>query len=148
VVSEEEQVMQVKVKLSGNITNEPRVQSIGTKGTALMELNVAVNHDRKNRDTGEYEKTGDTTWVLIKLWGAAAEEAQDEDTYHKSDLIEFDGTIVEKHYKLSNGTEGRKLESDWVESLKVLYSKAIAGVYGSGPEDDSGFYGSGDEPGF
>ena len=134
--------MQIKVKLSGNITNDPRVQSIGAKGTALMELNVAVNHDRKNRDTGEYEKTGDTTWILVKLWGATAEEALDNDTYRKSDLIEFEGTIVEKHYKLSNGTEGRKLESDWVESVTVIFRKDATA------QADSGFAPAGVKPGF
>jgi single-stranded DNA-binding protein len=137
--------MQMKVKLSGNITNDPTVQLVGARNTALMELNVAVNHDRKNKDTGEYEKTGDTTWVLVKLWGDTAENAKDEAQYQKGDLINFEGTLVEKHYKLSNGTEGRKLESDWIETLTVLYRKGGSSVEAGG---SGGFAPDNVAPGF
>lgn len=110
--------MQVKVQFTGNVTNEPEVKTIGAKNTALKELRIAVNHDRKNKDTGEYEKTGDTTWIAVKLWGDRANE-----DFQKGDLIEYDGTIVEKHFEKRDGTEGRQLESDWVNTLTVKYRK-------------------------
>lgn len=113
--------MQVKAQFTGNVTNEPTIREIGAKNTPLKELVVAVNHDKKNKDTGEYERTGDTTWVTIKLWGDRASEV-----FGKGDLIEYDGTIVEKAFTRKDGTEGRRLESDYVGSLVVKYSKNAA----------------------
>jgi single-stranded DNA-binding protein len=110
--------MQLKAQFTGNITNEPVVREIGAKKTPLKELVVAINHDKKNKDTGEYERTGDTTWVTVKLWGERANE-----DFGKGDLVEFDGTIVEKHFQRKDGTEGRRLESDYVASVVVKYSK-------------------------
>jgi single-stranded DNA-binding protein len=111
--------MQVKAQFTGNVTNEPELKTVGTKNTPLKELNIAVNHDKKNRDTGEYERTGDTTWITVKLWGEAANQI-----IGKGDLVEFDGTIVEKHFQRKDGTEGRRLESDYVAALTVKYSKS------------------------
>ena len=110
--------MQLRATFTGNVTNEPTVQAIGQKQTPLKELVVAINHDRKNRDTGEYEQTGDTTWITVKLWG----ERADLD-FQKGDLVEFEGTLVEKHFTKRDGTEGRRLESDYVESVTVKYRK-------------------------
>jgi single-stranded DNA-binding protein len=110
--------MQVKAQFTGNVTNDPELKTVGAKNTPLKELNIAINHDKKNRDTGEYERTGDTTWVTVKLWGEAANQE-----IGKGDLVEFDGTIVEKHFQRKDGTEGRRLESDYVASVVVKYSK-------------------------
>lgn len=111
--------MQLKAEFQGNVTNEPDVKTIGAKNTPLKELNVAINHDRKNRDTGEYEKTGDTTWVTVKLWGERANEQ-----FGKGDLISYEGTLVEKHFQKRDGTEGRRLESDYIANVEVKYSKS------------------------
>lgn len=107
-------------KLVGRVTNQPEVRHIGQNNTPLKELNVAVNHRRKNRDSGEYEDTGDTTWVTIKLWADRSEE-----DYVKGDLIEFAGSLVEKHFARRGETEetatGRRLESDWIDSLEIKF---------------------------
>jgi len=113
--------MQVKVQFTGNVTNEPIIREIGAKNTPLKELVVAVNHDKKNKDTGEYERTGDTTWITVKLWGDRASEV-----FSKGDLVEYEGTIIEKAFTRKDGTEGRRLESDYVASLTIKYSKSAA----------------------
>lgn len=110
--------MQLKAEFTGNVTNEPTIREVGAKNTPLKELNVAINHDKKNKDTGEYERTGDTTWVTIKLWGDKASE-----DFRKGDLVSYDGTIVEKTFTRKDGTEGRRLESDYVGDLEVKYRK-------------------------
>ena len=110
--------MQLKAQFTGNITNEPIVREIGAKNTPLKELVVAINHDKKNKDTGEYERTGDTTWVTVKLWGERASE-----DFGKGDLVEYEGTVVEKAFTRKDGTEGRRLESDYVGSVVVKYRK-------------------------
>ena len=108
--------MQLKAEFTGNVTNDPTTKNIGAKNTALKELRVAINHDRKNRDTGEYEKTGDTTWVTVKLWGDRADL-----DFQKGDLVSYSGTLVEKTWGEDN--KGRTLESDWVENIEVKYRK-------------------------
>lgn len=113
--------MQVKAQFTGNVTNEPTIREIGDKKTPLKELVVAVNHDKKDKATGEYVRTGDTTWITVKLWGDRASEQ-----FGKGDLVEYDGTIVEKAFTRKDGTEGRRLESDYVASLVVKYSKNAA----------------------
>lgn len=110
--------MQLKAQFTGNVTNVPEVREIGAKNTPLKELVIAINHDKKNRDTGAYEPTGDTSWVRVKLWGDRADE-----DFQKNDLVEFSGTLVEKNFTKKDGTDGRALESDWVESLTVKYRK-------------------------
>lgn len=108
--------MQLKVEFSGNVTNVPEVKKIGAKETPLKELRVAINHDRKNKDSGEYEKTGDTTWVVVKLWGDRASE-----DFQKNDLVKYEGTLVEKHF--GEDGKGRQLESDWIQTVEVVYRK-------------------------
>ncbi len=115
--------MQVKAQFTANVTNAPEIREVGAKNTPLKELNLAVNHDKKNKDTGEYERTGDTTWVTVKLWGDRASE-----DYRKGDLVEFDGTIIEKAFTRKDGTEGRRLESDYVGSIVVKFRKDGAPV--------------------
>lgn len=115
--------MQLKAEFTGNVTNIPEVKSIGSKQTPLKELRVAINHDRKNKDSGEYEKTGDVTWVTVKLWGDRADE-----DFQKGDLVSFSGTLVEKHF----GENGRALETDWVESVEVKYRKENAEALAGG----------------
>lgn len=114
--------MQLKTEFQGNITNVPEVKTIGAKNTPLKELNVAINHDKKNRDTGEYEKTGDTTWVTVKLWGERANEQ-----FGKGDLISYEGTLVEKHFQKRDGTEGRRLESDYIANVEVKFASKSGG---------------------
>lgn len=115
--------MQFKAQFTANVTNQPEIREVGAKNTPLKELNLAVNHDKKNKETGDFEKTGDTTWITVKLWGESAGK-----DFRKGDLVEFDGTIVEKHFTRKDGTEGRRLESDYVATLTVKFRKDSAPV--------------------
>ena len=107
----------------GNVTNVPEIKSIGAKGTHLLELNLAANARRKNKDTGEYEPVLDSSgkqkvsWLTVKLWGERADNAD----YVKGDLVEFVGSVQEEHYEKRDGSEGRRLETDFIESVEVKY---------------------------
>lgn len=106
----------------GNVTNEPEVKLIGAKQTPLKELNLAANARRKNRDTGEYEPVLDSSgkqkvsWLTVKLWGDRASE-----DFVKGDLVEYVGSAQEEHFTKRDGSEGRRLESDYIESVTVKY---------------------------
>jgi single-stranded DNA-binding protein len=113
--------MQLRAQFTGSVTNEPEVRHVGQNNTALKELNVAINHDKKNKETGEYERTGDTTWVRVSLWGERS--ALD---FRKGDMVEFDGTLVEKTFQRKDGSEGRRLEADYIADLNVKFRKDSA----------------------
>lgn len=128
--------MQLRAQFTGNVTNEPTVKKIGAKETPLKELRVAVNHDKKN-EAGVFEKTGETSWVKIKLWSDRANE-----DWRKGDLISYDGTLIEKHW--GEDGKGRQLESDYIAELELKYRKddspTPAGGDGFVPEEfASGF---------
>lgn len=109
---------QVKASFSGNIVAAPDLRETAN-GTALLEFPVYVNHTKKNRDTGEYEKTGDTTKIRVTLWGDLANNTD----VRQGDLVEIVATLVEKEFDKKDGTTGRSLQTDYVESVVVKYRK-------------------------
>ena len=111
---------QVKAVFTGGIVAEPERKVVGTSN--LLEFPVYVNHSKKNKDTGEYEPTGDTTKVKVTLWRDLA----DNTDVQKGDLVEVTGTIVEKEFNKKDGTVGRQLQTDWVESVVLNHRKSGA----------------------
>jgi single-stranded DNA-binding protein len=108
---------QVKAVFTGGIVAEPERREVN--GASLLEFPVYVNHSKKNKDTGEYVPTGDTTKVKVTLW----RELADNTDVRKGDLVEVSGTIVEKEFDKKDGTKGRQIQTDWVESVVVKYRK-------------------------
>ena len=111
---------QVKAVFTGGIVAEPERKVVGSSN--LLEFPVYVNHSKKNKDTGEYEPTGDTTKVKVTLW----RELADNTDVQKGDLVEVTGTIVEKEFPKKDGTTGRQLQTDWVESVVLKHRKSGA----------------------
>lgn len=111
---------QFKAEFSGGVVAEPERKQIGQN--ALLEFPVYVNHTRKNRDTGEYEPTGDTTKVRVALWRDLADT-----DIRKGDIVEVKGTVVEKEFTKRDGTEGRALQTDYIESCVVKFRKDDSG---------------------
>jgi single-stranded DNA-binding protein len=108
---------QVKAVFTGGIVAEPERRQVG--GANLLEFPVYVNHSKKNKETGEYEPTGDVSKVKVTLW----RELADNTDVQKGDLVEVTGTIVEKEFDKKDGTKGRQIQTDWVESVVVKYRK-------------------------
>ena len=125
---------QVKAIFSGGVVADPERRSVGTQ--EVLEFPVYVNHQRKDKDTGEYVPTGDTTKIRVTLW----REMADLDI-RKGDIVEVDGTLVEKEYDRKDGQgKGRSLQTEFVNSVVVKYRKADAGAAsGFGGGGASGF---------
>lgn len=115
---------QVKAVFTGGVVADPERRDVN--GAPLLEFPVYVNHSKKNKDTGEYEPTGDTTKIKVSLWRDLAST-----DIQKGDLVEVSGTIVEKEFQKKDGTTGRSLQSDWVESVVVKYRKGGATTDGA-----------------
>jgi single-stranded DNA-binding protein len=107
----------INAVFSGNVVAEPTRKDIN--GVSLLEFPVYVNHTKKNRDTGEYEKTGDTTKIRVTVWRDLADSLD----VQKNDLVEVNGTLVEKEFTKQDGTAGRSLQTDYIESVVVKYRK-------------------------
>lgn len=104
----------VKAVFSGGVVAEPELKQVA--GYDVLEFPVYVNHSRKDRDTGEYVNTGDTTKIRVSLWGELSET-----DVRKGDIVEVDGTLVEKTWQRQDGGEGRALQTEYVNSIVVKY---------------------------
>lgn len=107
----------INAVFSGNVVAEPTKKDIN--GTSLLEFPVYVNHTKKNRDSGEYEKTGDTSKIRVTVWRDLADSLD----VKMGDLVEVNGTLIEKEFQKQDGTVGRSLQTDYIESVVVKYRK-------------------------
>ncbi len=107
----------ISAVFTGNVVAEPTRKDIN--GTTLLEFPVYVNHTKKNRDSGEYEKTGDTSKIRVTAWRDLAESLD----VQMGDLVEVHGSLIEKEFAKQDGTTGRSLQTDYLESVVVKYRK-------------------------
>lgn len=116
---------QVKATFSGGVVAEPERREAG--GSNLLQFPVYVNHQRKNKDTDQYEDTGDVTKIRVTLWRDAADNAD----IRKGDIVEVVATLVEKEFPKNDGTTGRSLQTDYVESVTLKWRKNDGGASGA-----------------
>jgi single-stranded DNA-binding protein len=115
---------QIKAVFTGGVVADPERREVS--GSNLLEFPVYVNHTKKNKDSGEFEKTGDVSKVRVTLWRDLATNAD----IQKGDLVEISATLVEKEFQKKDGTTGRSLQTDWVESVVVKHRKDAGGNAG------------------
>jgi single-stranded DNA-binding protein len=101
-------------EFSGKVVAEPESKEVG--GAPLLQFPVYVNRTKKNRDTGEYEPTGDTSKIRVGLWRDLASE-----DIRKGDIVEVKASIYEREYETNDGRTGRSLETDFVDSIVVKW---------------------------
>jgi single-stranded DNA-binding protein len=107
----------ISAVFTGNIVADPERRDVN--GASLLEFPVYVNHTKKNRESGEYEKTGDTSKIRVTLWRDLANSVD----VQKNDLVEVHATLVEKEFPKKDGTQGRSLQTDFVEHVIVKHRK-------------------------
>ncbi len=108
---------QIKATFSGSVVSDPVMKTVGE--SKVLEFPVYVNHTKKDRNTGNYEPTGDVSKIRVSLWREKAEMTD----VRKGDIVEVVSTLIEKNFTRNDGTEGRSLQTDWVESVIVKYRK-------------------------
>lgn len=112
----------VRVTFDGGVVAEPEFKEFDS-GARVLEFPVYVNRRRKVKGSDTYEDTGDVTKIRVGLWNDAADTAD----IQKSDIVEVTGTLYEREYEKSDGTKGRSLETDWVDSVRVVHRKEGGG---------------------
>lgn len=119
----------ISAVFTGNVVAEPTKKEVN--GIALLEFPVYVNHTKKDKDSGEYVKTGDTSKIRVTVWRDLAESLD----VKQGDLVEVHGSLVEKEFQKQDGTAGRSLQTDYIESVVVKHRKEGA----TPPSDDGAF---------
>jgi single-stranded DNA-binding protein len=119
----------ISAVFTGNVVAEPTKKDIN--GTSLLEFPVYVNHTKKDKDSGEYVKTGDTSKIRVTVWRDLAESLD----VKQGDLVEVHASLVEKEFQKQDGTAGRSLQTDYIESVVVKYRKD-----GAAPASDDGAF--------
>jgi single-stranded DNA-binding protein len=119
----------ISAVFTGNVVAEPTKKDIN--GTSLLEFPVYVNHTKKDKDSGEYVKTGDTSKIRVTVWRDLADSLD----VKQGDLVEVHASLVEKEFQKQDGTAGRSLQTDYIESVVVKYRKD-----GAAPASDDGAF--------
>ena len=126
---------QIKATFTGGVVAEPERKQTSS-GRSLMSFPVYVNHAKKNKDTGAYDKTGDVSKIRVTLWGDLAENLD----VQKGDLVEVVATLIEKEFDKKDGTTGRSLQTDYIESVVVKHrSDGAPSNNGGGFADEEAF---------
>lgn len=66
--------MPATITLEGFIATQPETRYT-PNGTPALNLTVPETPQKLNKDTGQWEDNGPTTWWKITLWGTAADNA-------------------------------------------------------------------------
>ena len=113
--------MSNKITISGGVVAAPEFKKISDT-FRVLQFPLYDNQRRKNKDTGEYENTGNVVKMKVILKNDLA------DTWNGKlgvgDIVEVSGTFTEREYERKDGTKGRALETDWVETVEVKFSKS------------------------
>ena len=113
--------MSNKLTISGAVVADPEYKT-PTEKFRVLEFPLYDNETRKNKDTGEYEQTGNVTKLKVILKNDLADEWRGK--INKGDIVEIVGTITEREYDKRDGSKGRSLETTWVDSVTVKFSKS------------------------
>lgn len=119
-----------KITISGGVVADPEFKT-PTEKFRVLEFPLYDNETRRNKDTGEYEQTGNVTKLKVVLKNDLADQWRGK--INKGDIVEITGSITEREYDKRDGTKGRALETTWVDSVTVKYTKGGASAADADP---------------
>ena len=122
--------MSNKITISGGVVAAPDFKKISDT-FRVLEFPLYDNQRRKNKDTGEYENTGNVVKMKVILKNDLADTWNGK--FGLGDIVEVSGTFTEREYERKDGTKGRALETDWVETVEVKFSKSAAAAEDADP---------------
>lgn len=129
--------MSIKGAVTGNIVAAPEDRRISDK-FSILTFPVYANRRVKNRETGEYENDPQgTTKLTIELKFDQREQWLGK--LQKGDLVTVTGSFFEREYDKKDGSKGRQLQSDFVESVEVKFSKSGGNSAPAVDNDDAPF---------
>lgn len=95
------------ITFAGNISKDPDVNG------QTIRFNVAINHNRFNKQTNQWEKLP-STWMFVKAFGTLATNAYQ--SLHKGDPVIVNGTLHTEEWVDDNGQQ---------HSMQVVYADTL-----------------------
>lgn len=112
--------MAFKGILDGRVVAEPEDRKISDK-LSILQFPVYSDRRVKNRETGEWESDPKgTTKVTVELKFDTRDQWLGK--IRKGDIVKIAGSFFEREYERKDGTPGRQLQSDYVESIEIVRS--------------------------
>lgn len=107
------------VTLSGNLTREPDLRMAGQ--TPVLQLGIAVNDRKKNRETGAWENVAN--FFDIVVWGARAESLSR--LLQKGQKVAVKGKLHWNQWSTKDGEKRSKVEivAEEVELMSLTQSE-------------------------
>jgi single-stranded DNA-binding protein len=129
--------MSINGGITGRIVAEPEDKKLSDK-FSILEFPLYSDRRIKNRDTGEWESDPKgTTKLTVQLKFDQREQWLGK--LQKGDLIVVNGSFFEREYDKKDGSKGRQLQSDFVESVEVKLSKSGGNSAPAVDNDDAPF---------
>lgn len=126
-----------RVTITGNLTADPELRSLPS-GTSVCQLRVAVNHRRRNDQTGEWIE--EPNYFDVTVFGAQGDNCS---TYlSKGRPVAIDGRLRWSEWEAKDGTGKRQKVEIVAQTVQFLGSRGDDG----GGQRDSGFTPSSDVP--
>jgi single-strand DNA-binding protein len=113
------------ITFSGAVVAEPEKVTAKSGATAIS-FPVYDNEQRKNKETGVYENTGNVLKVRVTLWGDDWADKVADLGIKKGDIVEITGSITEREFETKDGGKGRSVETTFVNDVTVKWSKPSA----------------------
>jgi single-stranded DNA-binding protein len=97
-------VSEVAISVEGFVANDLTVRQAGS--SRVVDVSVPHTPRRKNRDTGEWEDSGETVWFEASFWDGHADSVLD--SVQKGSLVSLTGSVKLEAYLKRDGTPGAK----------------------------------------
>ena len=130
---------------TGNIGQEPEIK-YSQKGTAYLNLSLAVTPRRFNKQNQQWENRGDDAWLRATFFNDDAERLAE--VVHKGAKVTISGTLVRNTFNRTDGTVGESWELDNARFLGIVpkpqnTSQASQAAYTAHQSSNTGTWASG-----
>ena len=122
-----------RVVLVGNLTRDPELKSLPS-GMAVCDLGLAVNHGRKNQQTGEWVE--EPNYFRVSVFGSQAESCAR--FLAKGRQVAIDGRLRWRQWDAPDGTKREAVEIV-AETVQFIGPRDGAGGGGNAGGGDGGY---------
>ena len=102
---------------TGNLGQEPEIK-YSQKGTAYLNVSIAVTPRRFNKQNQQWENRGDDAWLRATFFNDDAERLAE--VLHKGSKVTISGTLVRNTFNRTDGTVGESWELDGARFLGIV----------------------------
>ena len=102
---------------TGNLGQEPEIK-YSQKGTAYLNVSIAVTPHRFNKQSQQWENRGDDAWLRATFFNDDAERYAE--VLHKGSKVTISGTLVRNTFNRTDGSVAESWELDGARFLGIV----------------------------